>query len=143
MLFRRPRALCRFRLNSVCLIFQILATMPKARHITNCCCMPNNKPTYCIHKKLTKFTTKLTWFTAELTRLVYEGQIPYSGKFLRGSTFTDWRSSNVSRNHANTYIICKYAYFVGLIFAVHESTMKTVKIGPLENFMLYGTSNQP
>ena len=31
----------------------------------------------------------------------------------------------------------KCAYFAGLIFTVHESTMKTAKIGPLENFPLY------
>ena len=30
----------------------------------------------------------------------------------------------------------KHAYFVGLIFVVHESTVKTMKIGPLENFPL-------
>ena len=32
----------------------------------------------------------------------------------------------------------KRAYFMGLTFTVHESTVKTVKIGPLENFPLYG-----
>ena len=39
--------------------------------------------------------------------------------------------------------IYKHAYFAGLIFALHESTMKTTKIGPLENFLLYGISDQP
>ena len=33
----------------------------------------------------------------------------------------------------------KRAYFAGLIFAVHESTVKTTKIGPLKNFPLYST----
>ena len=32
----------------------------------------------------------------------------------------------------------KHAYFVGLIFAVHESTVKTAIIGPLINFPLRG-----
>ena len=31
------------------------------------------------------------------------------------------------------------AYFAGLIFALERLTAKTVKIGPLENFLLYGT----
>ena len=51
----------------------------------------------------------------------------------RGSIFAD------VQDHA----IYKHAYFTGLIFALHESTMKTVKIGPRENFPLYGISDQP
>ena len=36
--------------------------------------------------------------------------------------------------------IYKCAYFVILFFMVHESTMKNAKIGPLNNFLLYGIS---
>ena len=43
-----------------------------------------------------------------------------------------------AHDHAITAMY-KRAYFVGLSFAVHESTVKTVKIGPLENFPLYGS----
>ena len=50
-------------------------------------------------------------------------EILYSGKFSRGSTFTDGR---YSCNRANT---CAYkcAYFAGLIFTVYESIMKNCK----------------
>ena len=43
-------------------------------------------------------------------------------------------------NASNHTITCMYiqAYFVGLIFAVEQLTAKTAKIGPLENFLLYG-----
>ena len=34
-------------------------------------------------------------------------------------------------NHANTIMQYKCDYFVGLIFMVHESTVKTMRIGPL------------
>ena len=44
----------------------------------------------------------------------------------RGSSFTD------AHNRAITAMY-KHAYFVGLIFAVHESSVKTLK-----NFPLYG-----
>ena len=47
-----------------------------------------------------------------------------------GSIFTDMYG------YANTSMY-KRAYFMGLFFAVHESTMKTAKIGPLTNFPLY------
>ena len=36
------------------------------------------------------------------------------------------------------YCICNQAYFMGLIFAVRQSSAKITKIGPLENFPLYG-----
>ena len=37
-------------------------------------------------------------------------------------------------------IKCEEFYFVDLIFVVCESTVKTTKIGSLENFRLYGTT---
>ena len=49
----------------------------------------------------------------------------------RDSNFTDARYCIIVYIH-------KRAYFVGLIFAVCESTVKTAKIGPLKNFPLYG-----
>ena len=39
-------------------------------------------------------------------------------------------------NHAH-YTLYNRAYFVGLTFAVSQSSMKIAKIGPLENFPLY------
>ena len=42
----------------------------------------------------------------------------------------------------NTCILYKCVYFAGLIFAVHESTMKPAKSGPLKNFLLYGIQGQ-
>ena len=44
------------------------------------------------------------------------------------------------RSHENLRI---GFYFVGLIFVVYQSTVKTAKTGPLENFPLYGTSLVP
>ena len=38
--------------------------------------------------------------------------------------------------HAH-YVLYNWAHFAGLIFAVRWSSTKTVKIGPLENFLLY------
>ena len=35
-------------------------------------------------------------------------------------------------------VLYNQAYFVGLIFVVRRSSVKTAKIGPLENFLLYG-----
>ena len=49
-----------------------------------------------------------------------------------GSIFTD------AHNRAVTSMY-KCAYFAGLIFTVQESTVKTAKIGPLENFPLYSS----
>ena len=42
-----------------------------------------------------------------------------------------------AHDHAITSLY-KCAYFAGLIFVVHESTMKTAKIGPFKHFLLYG-----
>ena len=39
--------------------------------------------------------------------------------------------------HAN-YVLYNRAYFAGLIFVVRRSSTKTAKIGPFENFPLYG-----
>ena len=52
----------------------------------------------------------------------------------RGSNFAD------AHDHAITSMY-KCDYFMDLIFAVHESTMKAAKIGPLENFLLYSIYN--
>ena len=41
------------------------------------------------------------------------------------------------RTHTH-YVLYSLAYFVGLTFTVRQSSVKTVKIGPLENFPLYG-----
>ena len=41
-----------------------------------------------------------------------------------------------------TYLHCALynrTYYVGLIFVLRQSSAKTAKIGPLENFPLYGT----
>ena len=66
--------------------------------------------------------------------------IPYGRKFSRGSisrmgNLVAFRSSIFTdvHDHAST----SSAHFVGLIFTVHESAMKTTKIGPLKNFPLY------
>ena len=39
--------------------------------------------------------------------------------------------------HAH-YVLYNQAYFMGLIFTVCRLSVKTAKIGPLENFPLYG-----
>ena len=49
-----------------------------------------------------------------------------------GSIFADAHNCAITAMY-------KRAYFVDLIFAVHISTMKTTKIGPLENFPLYSS----
>ena len=36
------------------------------------------------------------------------------------------------------YVLYNQAYFAGLIFMIRQSSAKTTKIGPLENFPLYG-----
>ena len=51
-----------------------------------------------------------------------------------------------SLNFADTcthshYVLYNWAYFAGLIFAVRQSSAKTTKIGPLENFPLYSSIN--
>ena len=43
----------------------------------------------------------------------------------------------VDANDCAIVSMYKCAYFTGLIFAVHETTVKTTKIGPLENFPPY------
>ena len=48
-----------------------------------------------------------------------------------GLIFTD------AHTHAN-YVLYNRAYFACLIFAVRRSSVKTLKIGPLENILLYG-----
>ena len=50
----------------------------------------------------------------------------------RGLIFTD------AHTHAH-YTLYNHAYFAGLIFADSLLSAKTVKIGPHENFPLYGT----
>ena len=52
-----------------------------------------------------------------------------------GSIFADAHNCTVTS-------LYKRAYFAGLTFAVHESTVKTAKIGSLENFPLYGISGK-
>ena len=72
-------------------------------------------------------------------------KLPYSGKFSRGSIFADGRSCNISQFDFHGYTqSCHYIYvqmclfrgliFVVLIFAVHEPTVKTTKIGPSRIF---------
>ena len=74
----------------------------------------------------------------ELTTTVH---VPYRGKFLRGSIFADGQSLPI--------VYCTAKLISGLIFAVRQSSAKpyvsssiiydkTAKIGPLENFPLYG-----
>ena len=68
--------------------------------------------------------------------------IPYSGKFSRGLIFVDGRSCNINIIFADVHdraitSMYKHAYFVGLIFASHELTVKTAKTGPLKTFPLY------
>ena len=48
-----------------------------------------------------------------------------------GSIFADAHDCAVTS-------LYKCAYFGGIIFVVHKSTVKTMKIGPLETFPLYG-----
>ena len=65
--------------------------------------------------------------------------LSYGGKFswtvdlyhFTGSIFTD------AHTHTH-YVQCNQIYFTGLIFTVRLSSTKTAKIGPLENFPLYG-----
>ena len=54
--------------------------------------------------------------------------LPFRGEFLRGSIFVDL-------HHAYTNV-----FFAGLIFVVQQSTVKTTKIGPFENFPLHSNS---
>ena len=75
--------------------------------------------------------------------------LPCTGKILRASIshmvnlyhfvgliFADMH------NHAHyIYVLYKWANFTDLIFAVKWSSVKTAKIGPLENFPLCGTRN--
>ena len=49
----------------------------------------------------------------------------------RGLIFSDVRT------HSH-YVLYNRTYFAGLIFMVRRSSVKTVKIGPLESFPLYG-----
>ena len=49
----------------------------------------------------------------------------------RGLIFAD------ARHHAH-YTLYNRTYFAGLIFADSRLSVKTTKIGPLENFPLYG-----
>ena len=51
----------------------------------------------------------------------------------RGSILTDAHDRAITSMY-------KCAYFVGLIFTVHESTVKTTKVGPLKSFPLYGST---
>ena len=41
--------------------------------------------------------------------------------------------------HSHPLCTVQSSFFAGLIFVVRRSSMKTAKIGPLENFPLYGT----
>ena len=73
--------------------------------------------------------------------------IPYSRKFSRGVQFSQmgdlvtFRGSILTDAHDRAITsMYKYAYFVGLIFVVHESSVKTTKIGPLISFPLYGSA---
>ena len=71
--------------------------------------------------------------------------ILYSRKFSRNSIFVDGRSLLFRRlkfvdlcTHAHC-VLYNQAYFTGLMFAVRRSSVKTAKIGPLENFPLYSS----
>ena len=58
-------------------------------------------------------------------------------------TFCDSNFAD-AHNRANTFNMKVTCLFAGLIFTVYQdSTVKTVKIGPLKNFLLYGTSHIP
>ena len=46
-----------------------------------------------------------------------------------------------AHDHAHHIILYNCAYFVGLMFMVSRSSVKTAKIGPLENFSLYGPAS--
>ena len=64
-----------------------------------------------------------------------------AGNFRWGSIFTDDQSyhfAGLILMDACTHTHYNRAYFVGLIFAVTPGAVKTVKIGPLENFPLHG-----
>ena len=69
--------------------------------------------------------------------------LPYNGKLkiFCGVQFCGWSIFTISRvnlrAHAH-YALYKRAFLTGFIFAVRRSSAKTVKIGPLENFPLYG-----
>ena len=72
------------------------------------------------------------WITFELL-------IPYSGKFSRGSIFTDRPLSYISQFNFRGRVRL-YHYLLYDIMQFIRHLRKTVKIGPLENFPLYGTS---
>ena len=55
-------------------------------------------------------------------------------QIFRGLIFTD------VRHHAH-YTLYNHTYFAGLIFADSRLSTKTAKIGPLENFPLYGMTD--
>ena len=59
--------------------------------------------------------------------------VPCSGKFSRGSVFTDV-------HRCATTFMYNHVYFVNLTFMVHKAT---TKIGPLENIPLYSSKRCP
>ena len=72
---------------------------------------------------------------------------PYSGKILRGSIFAHaivdlyyFVGSIFAEMFTYIhYILCNRVYFASIIFVVRQSSARTAKIGPIENFPLYGT----
>ena len=54
-----------------------------------------------------------------------------------GNLITFCSSIFVNAHDRTITSVYKHAYFVSLIFMVYESTVKAMKIGPLENFPLH------
>ena len=91
------------------------------------------------------------WLLSKSSLPIFKGselnhKLPYRGKFsrmvnLKFTIFAGLIFSDV-RTHSH-YVPYNQTYFTGLIFVVRQSAAKTAKIGPLENFSLYGIPHPP
>ena len=89
-----------------------------------------------MYMKLSRFT-----HVSSATNPKPKGQPSYhiAGNFHGRSIFTTFAGLIFvdACSHAH-YVLYSRAYFAGLICTVRRSSVKTAKIGPLENFPLYG-----
>ena len=67
-----------------------------------------------------------------LKEVLYSRKFSWMGDLVTFRAFTDVHDCAVTS-------VYKRAYFADLIFVLHELTMKTAKIRPLENFPLYSS----
>ena len=68
-------------------------------------------------------------------------RIPYSGKFSRMVDFYYFAGLDFTDASTHThYVLYNQAFFTGLIFVIRRWSVKTTKIGPLKNFLLYSST---